>query len=127
MRHEASRASFGPGRTPGFESRDLGMKAASFGLATAAVVRWRGTGAQSASGMATLATHDAELVFSFVLYGSAALHCEGRGREAVTAGDAFVVPAGRRHALRECSADLELLEVGLPASFATVSHEAGEG
>ena len=37
------------------------------------------------------------------------------GPEPLTAGDAVVVPAGLTHWLADVSADLELLEVTLPA------------
>ena len=33
-----------------------------------------------------------------------------------------VIPARLRHALTECSGDLELLEVTLPATFTTARH-----
>ena len=71
-----------------------------------------------------LCRHDAELLFTFVLGGAATLQCEGRDEDRLAAGDSFVVPAGLGHRLRECSEDLELLEVFLPARFATILHPA---
>lgn len=115
-RHVASQGSFGPLPIPGFESRDLGISAATSRLASAHVVRPRPAQRGRTPEAPALTAHDAELAFSFVLEGSASLGCEGHGQETVTAGDAFVIPAGRKHALRDCSADLELLEVVLPAA-----------
>jgi len=114
VRHEVADASWGPGRIDGFESRDLGIRAATSGLAGASVARWRGAAEPR------LCHHDAELLFTFVLRGAARLRCEGRDPDPVGAGDSFVIPAGRSHGLSECSEELELLEVALPAGFATV-------
>ena len=118
VRHQASGARWGAGRIPGFESRAAGIAAATSGLASVEVVRRRG-GADGSDEAYPLVTHDAELLFFFVLQGSASLDGEGHGRQAVSAGDAFVIPAGRGHALRQCTRDLELLEVALPARFET--------
>lgn len=105
VRHEAAAAAWRPWRAAGFEARDLGIAAATGGLAAAHVVRWRGgAGAEPLS-------HDAELLFQFVLDGAATLECDGHGVHRLRPGDAFVVPAGLRYALAEYSAELELLEV----------------
>jgi quercetin dioxygenase-like cupin family protein len=114
VRHQSAAAAWRPGRAPGFESRDLGIGHATRGLGGAAVARWRG----GAGPM--LGRHDAELLFTFVLAGTARLCCQGRDPDALSAGDAFVVPAGLVHALASCSDDLEVLEVALPARFSTV-------
>jgi quercetin dioxygenase-like cupin family protein len=114
VRHMAGTARWDPGRLDGFESRDLGIEGATAGLAAAHVVRWRG-GANPLS-----SRHDAELLFTFVLGGTVRLECEGREAHWLAAGDAFVVPAGRAHALTDCSTALELLEVALPAKFTTI-------
>jgi len=113
VRHEAVTATWSPGRTPGFEARDLGIGAATGEVAGASVARWRG------GATPPLHRHDAELLFTFVLRGAARLRCEGRDPDPVGAGDSFVIPAGLSHGLSECSEDLELLEVALPAGFAT--------
>jgi len=113
VRHEAAAAAWGPGRVFGFESRDLGIGAATGGVAGARVSRWRRPAPPR------LYRHEAELLFTFVLGGAATLRCEGRSGDQLRAGDAFVVPAGLGHGLADCSQDLELLEVTLPAGFAT--------
>ena len=56
------------------------------------------------------------------MLGGLTLTCEGRGIQRMVAGDSCVVPAQQRHALTDCSDDLELLEVSLPAALATLRH-----
>lgn len=104
VRSEAARAQWRPG-PDGFESRDLGVAAATSGAAEARVVRPSGTGA------AEPCSHDAELLFRFVLNGTKTLRCAGTQPAPLARGDAYVVPAGMPHALTECSDDLEFLEV----------------
>ena len=71
VRHQASRADWAPWRVPGFEARDLGIAAATRGLPGAQVVR-RARGRPGLPGAdAPLRTHDAELLFNFVLTGAA--------------------------------------------------------
>ena len=115
-RHEAAAAPWCPWRLPGFAARDIGIGTATDGLAGAVVARRAGTTE------APVCSHDAELLFAFVLAGSATLRGDGHGALDLTAGDAFMVPAGLRHALTACADDLELLEVSLPAAFATTVH-----
>jgi quercetin dioxygenase-like cupin family protein len=105
--HVAASASWQPWRVRGFECRDTGMAEATNGLAGARVVRPKG-----ASGT-PLGTHDGELLFLFVLSGSATLTCDGTHR--LAPGDAATIPAETPHALGDCADDLSLLEVTLPA------------
>jgi quercetin dioxygenase-like cupin family protein len=99
-------ARFTAARLPGFDACELGIAAATRGLASVHVVRARTPGRFTAR-------HDAELVFHFVLRGELTLDDEYR----LAAADAFVVPAGRRFGWSDASADLELLEVALPGAF----------
>lgn len=115
VRHVASEAVWQPFRLEGFECRDIGIAAATSGLATVRVARPRGTPP------ARKFRHDAEFLFTFVLSGSLALDAEEHGTRTVHEGTAFVLPAGELASFSDCSADLELLEVGLPASFETFS------
>ena len=117
VRHEVATATWAPGRIEGFESRDLGIGAATSGVAGASVARWRGGAEPSPH-----CRHDAELLFTFVLGGSATLQCEGRDGDRLAAGDSFVVPAGVGHMLLACSEELEILEVFVPARFVTIPH-----
>jgi quercetin dioxygenase-like cupin family protein len=117
-RHEAATATWHPWLAD-FECRDLGIGAATDGLAGARVVRRVGTRETPAS------SHDAELLFRFVLEGAATLAFERRETERLGAGDALVIPAGMRHALTHCSEDLEWLEVSLPAELRSIRHRDG--
>ena len=107
VRHEAAAAIWRPWGHDGLEARDLGIAAATDGVAGAQVLRTRV--AQSTSPR----VHDAELLFLFVLRGAATLACRDRSEERLGAGDAVVVPAGLEHELHG-SEGLELLEVTLP-------------
>ncbi len=108
VRHDASEAAWHPWRFDGFEYRDIGIGAATDGLAGVRVARPAGVDHTKPS------THDAEFVFGFVLQGSCSLACEGHDPVALLDGDTFVIPAGMVHSLTSCSADFELLDVTLP-------------
>jgi quercetin dioxygenase-like cupin family protein len=105
VRHVAAAASWTAWRDSGFVARDLGIAAATGGIATAHVVRRRGA-----------ASHKAELRFTFVLAGSATLRCDGQQAHRLGGGDVFVVPAGVRYAVAEASDELEFLEVTVPGA-----------
>ncbi|MGO9712967.1 MAG: cupin domain-containing protein [Polyangiaceae bacterium] len=109
VRHEAATAVWRPWRLPGYECRDLGIAAATAGLAGAQVVR------PSSGASPALSRHEGELVFQFVLAGAVTLRNGDSSDERLGAGDAVAVPAGMPCALVEPSTDLELLEVTLPA------------
>jgi quercetin dioxygenase-like cupin family protein len=112
VRHEASTAGFVPWRDGGFEARDLGIGAATAGLATAHVVR-RLRHATPPGGDQTDHAHNAALRFTFVLAGTASLNAAGEGARLVSRGDAFVIPAGRLFGLRGASDDFERLEISV--------------
>jgi quercetin dioxygenase-like cupin family protein len=118
VRHEAATAVWRPWRGAGFESRDLGIAAATEGLASAHVVRVGSGGASSPAGIgASIALrHEGELLFTFVLGSTVALESEGRDRQDLQEGDAFVVPTGHDGRLVAPSDDLQLLQVALPAA-----------
>lgn len=97
----------------GFERRDLGIKAATDGLAQVTVLRPRNDGAVSdATGSAE--RHTGEFLFNFVLDGAVTLHTLDKP-EPLSAGDCFTLPAGQDYRLMNPSVDLEVLEVRLPA------------
>lgn len=106
--HDASMAEWRAWRADGFEARDIGIGAATDGLAGVRVARPAG------SDRTPFVAHDAEFVFGFVLAGTCTLAVEGRAAETMEEGDTFVVPRGVAHALTGCSADFELLDVTLP-------------
>ena len=120
---EASQASFAPWRIPGLRVARPG----SPGGHEWSRQRTRRTAAsrtrrKGASGGRDGARRGARVLLR--ARGIGLLDCEGHGPQAVTAGDAFVVPAGKPHALRACSPDLQLLEVALPAASATTARDA---
>lgn len=70
-----------------------------------------------------IASHGADILFTFVLEGAMRLQVSGRDAQELRAGDAFVIPPRVRAAYEPCSTDLELLEVSLPGTFETTLHE----
>ena len=118
VRHSAADAQWEPWRSAGFECRDTGIGAATDGLAGVRVIRLD-RAAPLTNGVASAAAlvHDGELLFWYVLAGTATLHTEGRPDEPLGGGAAVAIPAGISHRLTETSADLELLEITLPAAL----------
>jgi quercetin dioxygenase-like cupin family protein len=114
VRHVASTAAWQPWRLDGFEARDLGIAAATDGLAGVRVAR------HSGAHQSALCSHDTEFAFMFVLEGKIGLHTEEHGDHDLRAGDSFVIPAQTPYAFAQVSDDLELLEVTLPADFETM-------
>ncbi len=117
VRHQAAGATRQSWRLEGFDCRDTGIAVATDGLAGVRVARLRGTHAPRTC------SHDVELLFLFVLEGALTLHCEGRGASRLATGDALVLPPAMRYHFAECSPELELLELALPAAFGTILDE----
>lgn len=109
VRHAAADASRVAWRHHGFAARDIGMKAATGGIADVLAVT------PTTARAIPRETHDKELRFVFLCAGSATLDVEGHGTHALASGDSYVVPAGLPYALDDIAADTELLEVTLPA------------
>ena len=117
-RHHARDAVWGAGRLPGFVACDTGTAAATGGVASARVAR----SVDPAAGGET--SHDADILFAFVLEGGMTLSAPEGGPRPLRAGDAFVVPPGLRVSWEDCTEDLEVLEVSLPGAFETVVHRS---
>jgi quercetin dioxygenase-like cupin family protein len=94
-------------RWHGGEAQETGLGAAMGGRAEARLLR-PGVG----PGIA-IPPHDGELVFGFVLEGTARLDYEGR--HALGPADAFVIPPDGSWGLAELSADFRLLHVATRA------------
>ena len=112
--HRESEATWEPVADPrvrgagdGDQSRDQGSRWCSGGAA--------GSGESSFRQPA----HDTDILFGFLRAGSMTLDVEGHPENRLTAGDAFVLPPRLTVGIRETSNDLEILEVALPARFAT--------
>ncbi len=119
-RSEADTAVWRPWRLTGFEVRETGIGSATGGVASVQVARAHGF----TPGQVT--SHTSDILFTFVLSGSATLAAEGQGTHPLTEGEAFVIPPDLKTSLSAVSADLRLLEVSLPAKFETHSHAAFE-
>jgi mannose-6-phosphate isomerase-like protein (cupin superfamily) len=100
----------------GFEARDIGIASATDGLAGVRVAHPVG------QPQPKFVSHDADLLFMFLLNGSAELNCDQMASELLTAGDSFIIPGALKHSFSECSKDMEVLEVALPAEFNTAHH-----
>jgi quercetin dioxygenase-like cupin family protein len=107
-------AQWQPWRLPGFEYRDIGIDAATEGLAGVKIIRSNGDIQLQAC------QHSAEFVFIFVLTGQLSFHIDGQIIEILTDGDAFVLPENLSYTFTDWSNDLRLLEVSLPGTFSTI-------
>lgn len=109
VRHIAAEASWAPWRMDGFEMRDTGIGAATAGLAGVRVLRpiagCTGTDRQQ---------HGTEFCFYFVLSGQLTIEIDGKPL-ALASDDSITVTDTTAYRFSAASADLELLEVTLPA------------
>jgi quercetin dioxygenase-like cupin family protein len=127
-RSEGAHATWGEWRLPGWEARETGIGEATGGVAEVRVVRpvrpVRGQRERFAREVEAKAAerwrHSADVWFGFVLVGEVTFCAEDRADVVLAAGDAITVPPSVATALVDATDDLELLEVALPARFATV-------
>jgi Cupin domain len=98
--------------------RDLGVAAASNGLAQAHVIRL--IGPCNPAEVSKLHFHDVEFQMVYVLKGWVKTYMEGQGETLMEAGTAWTQPPRIKHLILDYSDDVELLEVILPAEFKTV-------
>ncbi len=115
--HKVAEAVWKPWRIEGFQVRDTGITASTGGVANVQVAAFSG-GRQPA-----ITSHDTDILFTFVLDGTMTLEGQGREPSDLTAGDAFVIPPDMSTRFSNCSEGLELLEVSLPGTFATRTHD----
>ncbi len=111
-------ATWVPFRIPGFNVRDTGITAATKGVAGIQVARFD-------QGVPPASRHDADIHFTFVMQGTMTLWAQGQESRDLQPGDAFVIPPKLAAQYRDCSADLELLEVALRGDFGTTLLEDG--
>jgi mannose-6-phosphate isomerase-like protein (cupin superfamily) len=102
--------------------RDLGIAAASHGLAQAHVIRL--IGPCNPAEVSKLHFHDVEFQMVYVLKGWVKTWMEGQGETMMQAGSAWTQPPRLKHLIMDYSDDVELLEVILPAEFRTVELSA---
>jgi len=98
--------------------RDLGVAAASHGLAQAHVIRL--IGPCNPAEVSKLHFHDVDFQMVYVLKGWVKTYMEGQGETLMRQGSAWTQPPRIKHLILDYSDDVELLEVILPAEFKTV-------
>jgi mannose-6-phosphate isomerase-like protein (cupin superfamily) len=100
-----------------FTYRDLGIAAASNGKAVAQIIKAMDVNDETK----VWHFHTLELQFFIVLSGTVTAEFEGEGTFELRVGDCVLQPPGIRHRLHRWSADMEILEVSLPADYQTTS------
>ena len=113
----AEGAHFERGLRSFFEYRDLGISAATDGRVVAHVIR-AAAGSQFYS---EPHLHETTFQLVYVLKGWVEFEYEGQGRVRLQAGSCVHQPPRIRHREIGHSADLELLEIVMPADFETVT------
>ncbi|QAU46242.1 cupin domain-containing protein [Bradyrhizobium guangzhouense] len=102
--------------------RDLGIAAASHGLAQAHVIRLQGP--CDPVEVSKLHFHDVDFQMVYVLKGWVKTCMDGQGETMMREGSAWTQPPKIKHMILDYSDDVELLEVILPAEFKTVELKA---
>lgn len=97
--------------------RDLGIAAATSGLCQAHVIRLL---SPCTDEVRQRHSHDAELQLIYVLKGWIKNEFDGHGAQMMSAGTCWLQPPGIKHTVLDYSADVELLEIIVPADFKTV-------
>lgn len=118
--HAADSAFRGDGLRDFFEYRDLGIAEATGGRVGAHVIRARG----AVDEPGTTHRHALDVQIVYVLRGWIVFDYEGHGEVLLEAGSCVHQPPGIVHTERAHSADIEMLEITLPATFATTTVEA---
>ena len=107
VHHIPDEVEWNPSYLNGFEERDLGIAAATNGLAEVRVLR-------ANSSMTAHNQHSGEFLFYFVLKGRGRLTGETLGNHQLTVNDSCTIPPGAGFAL-EADEGFEVLEVYLPS------------
>jgi mannose-6-phosphate isomerase-like protein (cupin superfamily) len=102
--------------------RDLGIAAASHGLAQAHVIRL--VGPCNPAEVSKLHFHDVEFQLVYVLKGWVKTYMEGQGETLMKEGSCWTQPPRIKHLILDYADNSELLEVILPAEFKTVELAA---
>ena len=98
--------------------RDLGVAAATNGLATAHVIRMV---APFTEQLSQRHHHEVEFQLIYVLKGWFKSEFEGNGVHVMKKGSSWIQPPGIRHTVLGWSDDCELLEIILPAEHETAN------
>ena len=111
-------ASFASGLRSYAQYRDLGIAAATHGLATAQVIRFQ---PPCTDEVRQRHFHNVQLQMIYVLKGWIKSEFEGEGAHVMKAGSCWIQPPGIHHMVLDYSDDCEVLEIVLPAEFETVT------
>ncbi len=111
-------ADFAEGLRKYAKYRDLGIAAASGGMAQAHVIRF--VPPFEPKEASTPHYHKVDFQMIYVLKGWYKTEFEGEGVHTFAAGSCWIQPPRIKHAVRGYSDDCELLEIVLPAGFSTV-------
>ena len=111
----ADDGSFEGGLRGYFQYRDLGIKAATGGKVGAHVIR----AVEGSDATGELHRHALDFQMVYVLRGWVRFWYEGEGEVLLEPGSCVHQPPGIAHRELEHSADLELIEIILPAEFET--------
>ena len=101
--------------------RNLGIDAATDGMAVAHVIRL--VPPCLPEEVSKLHYHDVDFQMVYVLKGSMTSEFEGHGPITMRAGSCWIQPPGIKHKVLDYSDDCEVLEIVLPADFETVELE----
>jgi len=102
-----------------FRYRDLGIVEATNGKVLAHVLR----AVEPCSGPGGYHSHDVEFQMNYVLCGWTRVEFEDVGEVRFEAGDSWYQEPNIKHEVLEFSDDFEVLEVVMPAEFATKDEE----
>ena len=108
------------GLRPYARYRDLGIAAATQGLCQAHVIRLV---PPCTDEVRKRHLHEPELQLIYVLKGWIKNEFEGHGEQLMKAGTCWLQPPGIKHTVLDYSADLEVLEIIVPADFKTVAAD----
>jgi len=95
-----------------FKFRDTGINTTTKGAASVIVIR-----SDIKSNKDEMLTHNADILFTFVMEGEMQLIADGQGNHQLTKGEAFVIPPKMKYKIKNVSDKLELLQVSLPGNF----------
>ena len=101
--------------------RDLGISAATSGMAQAQVIRF--VPPCRPEEVSKLHYHDVDFQMVYVLKGWIKSKFEGEGEIVMRTGSCWIQPPRIKHAVLDYSDDCEVLEIILPAEFPTVTLE----
>ena len=102
-----------------FQYRELGVAAATHGLALAHVVK----AVPGKKAEPEIHRHEVEFQLVYMLKGWATYDFEGEGHLRMEEGSCWIQPSGMKHTVLDYSDDFEALEIVLPADFKTISAE----